>query len=51
MHINNNNNNNNNKNNKNNKKNISIRKNNAQKFVDSFYNIVTDFYETGWGQS
>eukprot|EP01084_Bolivina_argentea_P297500 512540_1 len=31
--------------------NIALRKNNAQKFVDSFYNIVTDFYETGWGQS
>eukprot|EP00483_Globobulimina_turgida_P001867 UN01869 len=31
--------------------NIQLRKNNAQKFVDSFYNVVTDFYETGWGQS
>jgi len=31
--------------------NIELRKGNAQKFVDSFYNIVTDFYETGWGQS
>jgi len=31
--------------------NIDLRKSNAQKFVDSFYNIATDFYETGWGQS
>eukprot|EP01084_Bolivina_argentea_P248691 416052_1 len=31
--------------------NIDIRKGNAQKFVDSFYNVVTDFYESGWGQS
>jgi len=31
--------------------NIDLRKGNAQKFVDSFYNIATDFYETGWGQS
>jgi len=31
--------------------NIDTRKGNAQKFVDSFYNIATDFYEQGWGQS
>jgi len=31
--------------------NIDLRKGNAQKFVDSFYNIATDFYEQGWGQS
>jgi len=31
--------------------NIALRKGNAQDFVDSFYNIVTDFYEQGWGQS
>ena len=31
--------------------NLELRKTNAQEFVDSFYNIVTDFYETGWGQS
>ena len=31
--------------------NIELRKSNAQKFVDSFYSIATDFYETGWGQS
>eukprot|EP01083_Nonionella_stella_P044562 119962_1 len=31
--------------------NIELRKSNAQAFVDSFYNVVTDFYETGWGQS
>ena len=31
--------------------NIELRKGNAQKFVDSFYSVVTDFYETGWGQS
>jgi len=31
--------------------NIDLRKGNAQKFVNSFYNIATDFYEQGWGQS
>jgi sterol 24-C-methyltransferase len=31
--------------------NIQLRKSNAQKFVDSFYTIATDFYESGWGQS
>jgi len=30
--------------------NIQLRQGNAQKFVDSFYNIATDFYEQGWGQ-
>ena len=29
--------------------NIEKRKKNAQKFVNSFYNIVTDFYEAAWG--
>jgi sterol 24-C-methyltransferase len=29
----------------------AIRQKNAQSFVDSFYTIVTDFYESGWGQS
>lgn len=31
--------------------NTELRKGNAQKFVDSFYSVVTDFYESGWGQS
>lgn len=30
---------------------VEVRKSNAQKFVEKFYNLVTDFYETGWGQS
>ena len=33
------------------KQQLSLRKKNAQKLVDSYYNIVTDFYEAGWGQS
>jgi 2-polyprenyl-3-methyl-5-hydroxy-6-metoxy-1,4-benzoquinol methylase len=30
---------------------IAKRQNEYQKMVNSFYNLVTDFYEWGWGQS
>lgn len=29
----------------------SLRRENAQKMTNSFYDIVTDFYEYGWGES
>ena len=30
---------------------VDVRKERYQKMVDNFYNLVTDFYEWGWGQS
>mmetsp|Transcript_36001 Transcript_36001/g.78555 ORF Transcript_36001/g.78555 Transcript_36001/m.78555 type:complete len:372 (-) Transcript_36001:383-1498(-) len=30
---------------------VGERKFNTPKFVDTFYNLITDFYEYGWGQS
>lgn len=33
------------------KEGVGGRKNSAQKMVDVFYDLVTDFYESGWGQS
>jgi sterol 24-C-methyltransferase len=30
---------------------IDVRKERYQKMIDHFYNLVTDFYEWGWGQS
>jgi len=30
---------------------VDVRKSNYTKLVNSYYNLVTDFYEFGWGQS
>jgi sterol 24-C-methyltransferase len=32
-------------------KSVQARKASAQKMTDTFYDLVTDFYESGWGQS
>lgn len=36
---------------KNNDQDVTKRKENAQELTNCFYDMVTDFYEYGWGQS